>query len=70
MSKQFCFRTPFDSHHANTAKICMAAPLSYFLITKIELKMFLLVISEILGLFVNTLTADDKYSLCNKENLL
>ena len=32
--------------------------------------MSLLVISEILGLFVNTLTADDKYSLCNRENLL
>ena len=31
--------------------------------------MFLLVISEILGLFVNKLTADDKYSLGTKENL-
>ena len=28
------------------------------------------VISEILGLFVNTLTVDDKYCLGNKENLL
>ena len=26
-------------------------------------------ISETLGLFVNTLTADGKYSVCNKENL-
>ena len=26
-------------------------------------------ISEILGLFINTLTADEKYSLCNSENL-
>ena len=31
--------------------------------------MFLLVICEIVGLFVNTLTADDKYSLRNSENL-
>ena len=31
--------------------------------------MSLLVISEILGLFVNTLTADDKYSCRNSENL-
>ena len=31
--------------------------------------MSLLVISEILGLFVNTLTAEDKYSLPNWENL-
>ena len=28
-----------------------------------------LVISEVLALFVNTLTADDKYSLRNSENL-
>ena len=28
-----------------------------------------LVICEILRLFVNTLTANDKYSLCNRENL-
>ena len=31
--------------------------------------MSLLVISEILTLFVNTLTADDKHSLRNTENL-
>ena len=30
--------------------------------------MSLLVMSEILGLFLNTLTADDKYSLRNSEN--
>ena len=32
--------------------------------------MSLLVISEILGLFPNTLTADDKLSFHNRENLL
>ena len=31
--------------------------------------MYLLVISEILGLFVNTLTANDKYFLLNRKNL-
>ena len=31
--------------------------------------MSLLVICEILGLFVNTFTADEKYFLCNSENL-
>ena len=30
--------------------------------------MSLLVIPDILGLFVNTLTADEKYSLRNREN--
>ena len=29
----------------------------------------LLVISEIFGLFINKLTVDDKYSLCNTEKL-
>ena len=28
-----------------------------------------LVISEILGLFATILTADDKYSLCNREKI-
>lgn len=31
--------------------------------------MFLLKICEILWLFVNTLTTDDKYSLCYRESL-
>ena len=31
--------------------------------------MSLLLISEILGLFVNAVTVDDKYSLRNSENL-
>ena len=31
--------------------------------------MSLLVICKILGLFVNTLTADDKYSLLNRDSL-
>ena len=34
-----------------------------------ELENFSLAISEILGMFVNTLNADDKYSLCNREDL-
>ena len=32
-------------------------------------KKSLLVICKVLGLFVNTLTADDKYSLLNRDNL-
>ena len=32
--------------------------------------MFPLVISEISGVFVNTLAFDDKYSLSNSENLV
>ena len=33
-------------------------------------KMSLLVICKLLGLFVNTLTADDKYCFLDRENLL
>ena len=32
--------------------------------------MSFLVICEILGLFVDRVTADDKHSLCNREGLL
>ena len=32
--------------------------------------MFILLICGILGLFFNTLTANENYSLCNSENLL
>ena len=35
-----------------------------------DFEMSLLVISEILWLFINTLTADEKYSFRNRENLL
>ena len=34
------------------------------------MKAILLVICKILALFLNTLTADDKYSLLNRDNLL
>ena len=36
---------------------------------KFSVEKFLLVICKILGLFVNTLTVDDKYSLLKKDNL-
>ena len=37
---------------------------------KVHCRMSLLVICKILGLFVNTLSVDDKYSLCNSDKLL
>lgn len=37
---------------------------------KLSWKVSLLIIFQILGLFVNTYTSDDKYSLGKKENLL
>ena len=49
----------------------MAAPLQYLLITVkvVALEMSFLVIHKILRLLVNTLTADDKHYLLNRNNL-
>ena len=38
------------------------------MLDKLSLKKLLLVRSEILGLFLNTLTANNKYCRCNREN--
>ena len=55
----------------NSLKTCTTAlPLYFFIIlAKIELANIRLSVSEILGVFVNTLTADDNYSLNNRKNL-
>ena len=55
----------------NSLKTCTTALPSYSFITlaKIELEIIRLTVSEMLGVFVNTLTADDKYSLRNRKNL-
>ena len=69
MSKKPRFRTLFHSQHAETFTIII---LPYFSMTlgKMESKNVSLLISEMFRLFLNTLTADDKYSLGNSENLL
>ena len=55
----------------NTAEISMTAFLLNVLITVTEIESEnVLVICEILQLFVNTLTADGKYSLRNSDNLM
>ena len=55
----------------NGLKNCTTALSSYCLITlaKTEMKNVGLSISEMLGVFFNTLTADNKYSLRNRKNL-
>ena len=66
MSKRPGFRTALDSQHVRQ--------LFYHIFSSLWVKlsgtMSLLVICEILGLFVNTLTVSEKYFLCNSENLL
>ena len=56
---------------SKTVEIYKTATLSYLLITanEIVLKKFVLVTSKFLGLFVNTLTADDKYSVFIRDVL-
>ena len=58
----------------NTVEICTTAPLQYLLINMKEVELEkvspLLVICKSLRLFVNFMTADDKYSLLNRDNLI
>ena len=60
----------FSNMHWNTGSIVMRAPLSYWLMISkvIEFQKSLFVTWNILTLFVNTLTADDKYSLISRDN--
>ena len=52
-----------------TASICTAVLLSYFSMDKLSWKKSALVRSKILGLFVNTLTAEYTYSGRNMQTL-
>ena len=76
MSKKPRFRTPFDSQHVKGSQALVKSAwrnfyqISSSLWAKLTWKMSLLVICKILGHFVNTMTADTKYSLPNSENLL
>ena len=56
----------------NTVEIWATAPLPYLMIpvNALRLENTLLVICKVLGLFVNPLTSDYKYSLLKTENLL
>ena len=75
MSKKSCVRTPFESQHPNGSKTLFKSERQYFyqifsaLWEKWSWKMSLSVIYELLGLFVNTFTVNDKNFLCNSENL-
>ena len=56
---------------SNTVEILAEALLAYLLISgkDIEFEKVTLSNRKILRLFVNTFTADDKYSLLNRDNL-
>ena len=76
MSKKSSFRGPFDKYYGKLAKTLSKSERQhpYFIYWSLwrqfRLKKPLRVICKILGLFVNPLTADDKYCLLNRGNLL
>ena len=67
---------PFHKEHGKWAEMLLKSErqqiyhIYWSVLTQISWKKFPLVICKILGLFVNALTADDKYSLVNRDNLL
>ena len=73
MSIMFCFRGPFDKWHSKLAETLLKSEQQYLnhlsLWRQLRLKKSLWVIWKILGLFVNPLPVDGKYSLLNRSNL-
>ena len=74
MSKRSCFRTPFANERVNGFQTLVKSarhhyyPLLSSIRGKLSYKMSPSVWYEILTLFVNALTADDKYSESNMQN--
>ena len=75
MSKKLRFRTAFNSQHVKVSQIPLKSAWQHFyqisssLWANLASKTSLLVICEILGHFVNLLSADDKYFRRNSENI-
>ena len=76
MSKKSRFRRTLDRQHGKRAKTLWQSErphlyhIHWRLWTQLSREKSLLVICKILRLFVNTLTADDKYCLLNRDNLM
>ena len=76
MSKKSHFRRPFDKWHGERAETLLKSErhhlyhIYWYLWRQLRLKTSLRGICKILGLFVNPLTADDKYSLLKRGNFL
>ena len=75
-SKRYCLRTPFANERVNRFQTLLKSarhnyyPLFSSLRAQLSCKKSSLVWCEILRLFVKSLTADDKYSDRNMQNLL
>ena len=75
MCKNFRFRRAFDKEHGQRFQTLLNSQREHFcyiywsVCRKLCWKKSFLAISKILGLFVNSLTANKKYSLLNRNNL-
>ena len=75
MSKKSHFWGPFDKQHVKLAQTLLKSEpqnlkhVYWSLKRQLSSKKSLLVICKVSRLFVNALTADDKYSLLNRDNL-
>ena len=75
MSKRSCFRRCFDKQYGKRAQALLKTASQHLydmhcsLATKLSSKKSLLLTCQILGRLVNTLTADEKYPVLNRDNL-
>ena len=75
MSKKSCFRGPFDKQHGKRAQALLKSASQHYyhihrsLLNKLSWKKSLLLTCKILGLLVNTLAANEKYPVLNRDNL-
>ena len=75
LSKKQCLRTSLESQHVKASETIVKSAWEHFYQTfsshpgEMILKMFRLAKFDILGLFLNTLTADDKYLVWHYERL-
>ena len=76
MSKKSRFKGPFNKQHGKRAQTLFKSgrehlyDIYWSLQKQLSWEQSLLVIFKILGLFVNILTAEDEYSLLNRDNLM
>ena len=75
MSKKSCLSEPFDIEHGKCAKALLKSAsqhlyhIHWSLADQVSWKISLLLICQILGLLVETLAADKKYRVLNRDNL-
>ena len=75
MFKETRFREPFDKQHAKPAQALLKSAwqhlyyIHWLLPCQLRWKKSLFLTCKILGLLVNTLAADEKYTALNRDNL-